>query len=125
MITPARLLLLIAALCLCACATTGRPTENRLVGKWRYEQGEQSAEYVFSKDRTFTGHVSSGRRVVADFTGRWSLAADAILYEYVSDRKGSIPPGTRDRDRLVSVTPGFYIIEARDGSQRKYARVRE
>jgi len=49
---------------------------------------------------------------------------DVLLYKYVSDALHKIPAGTTDRDTLLSVQREFFIIEAADGSKRKYLRVR-
>lgn len=118
-------LVLLFALCAVGCVTTAVRPEATLVGRWRYQNAQQLAEYIFAQDGSFVGHVSSRGVVVADFTGKWSLTPEAIVYEYTSDKKGSIAPGTRDRDQLVSLGPDAYVIQARDGSQRKYVRVTE
>ena len=108
---------------LASCATVGTPTANKLAGKWRSAQGRQTAEYLFLTDGTFTGRVISNGALVSDFAGSWSLRAGTILYEYRSDRLGRIAVGTLDRDKLLAVADDYYLIEAADGSRRKYLRI--
>lgn len=120
-----RLLLALACSSLAACASAERKAEAKLVGKWRFSDGRQAAEYVFSKAGTFTGQVRSDAALISDFTGRWSLKGDTLLYEYTGDRLGGIPPGTLDRDQLLAMTKDHYVIQAADGSRRKYLRVAE
>jgi hypothetical protein len=125
LIIAARLLLVVAVAFLTSCATLPVRPEEKLTGRWRYEHADRAAEYHFQDNGTFTGNVKIGGRVVADFTGRWSVAGGAIQYEYLRDKKGSIAPGTRDEDKLISVTRATFVIEAQDGSRRTYERVQE
>lgn len=81
------------------------------------------AQYNFAPDGTFTGTVTSEGRLIADFTGRWSLANGTLTYEYTGDKRGAIPAGTTDHDELLSVAADHYMIRARDGSERRYVRV--
>ena len=118
---PAALALI--ALLLASCASVERTRQNKLVGKWRTTSARATVDYTFVKDGTFSGRVTSAGRIVANFTGKWSLTSDEILYEYITDSAGSIAPGTRDRDKLLTIAPDHFVIEARDGSRRKYLRV--
>ena len=117
--------LTLLAFAMFSCATATPDPRAQLVGKWRSTGGDRTAEYNFAGDGTFTGSVRSGGALLAKFTGRWSWRAGAIAYEYLSDATGNIPAGTRDQDRLVTIAPGEYVIEAADGSRRTYRRVAE
>jgi hypothetical protein len=66
-----------------------------------------------------------GPTTISDFTGKWSLANGAIFYEYTGDTRGTIPAGTKDRDRLLELAKDYFVIRAADGSQRRYVRVAE
>ena len=112
----------LVALIVGGCATAGNDAPSKLVGTWRSQNGAQTAQYVFAGDGTFTGTVAANGRVVSDFTGRWSLKEGAILYDYTGDKLGSIPAGTKDRDKLLSIGPDRFMIEAADGSKRQYVR---
>ena len=116
-------ILVLSGLLLASCLTSGGINQNRLVGKWRSTGERHTAEYLFLGNGTFSGSVSSGAAVVSQFVGKWSVSGDSILYEYVRDIKGTIPAGTKDRDTLVAVAKDHYIIEAADGSRRKYVRI--
>lgn len=125
-LTPGlKAVLALIALLLASCATFAPSRESKLVGRWRTTNPRASVDYTFVKDGTFSGRVTSEGKVVANFTGKWSLTADEILYEYISDTAGGIAPGTRDRDKLLKLAPDHFEIEARDGSRRKYLRVRD
>ena len=116
-------ILALVALLAASCATLERSRESKLVGQWRTTNPRATVDYTFVKDGTFSGRVTADRAIVANFTGKWSLTADEILYEYTSDTAGSIAPGTRDRDKLLTITADHFVIEARDGSRRRYLRV--
>lgn len=115
------------ALILClmtSCAGIGSHAPSSLVGEWRYADRIQACHYVFSRDGSFEGDVVYRTELISKFKGRWSVADDALLYTYVSDTLHRIPAGTTDRDKLLSVEKEFFIIEAANGSRRKYLRVR-
>ena len=63
------------------------------------------------------------KKLISKFTGRWSVDGNNLLYTYTSDALDKIPAGTTDRDKLLSVHEEFFVIEAADGSRRKYLRV--
>jgi phage-related protein len=105
-----------------SCATSGRAPESQLVGRWRSSNGAQTAEYVFSANGRFDGSVASHGRTISEFTGKWSLRADGIDYEYTKDKFGTIPAGTKDRDRILSIAADHFVIVAADGTKRKYVR---
>jgi hypothetical protein len=48
---------------------------------------------------------------------------NALLYTYLSDALGRIPAGATDRDKLLGIQKDFFLIEAADGSRRRYLRV--
>ena len=111
-------------LCLMAsCAGVG-PTSSSLVGEWRYADRIQACRYVFNRDGSFEGDVVYQTELVSKFKGRWSARDDVLHYRYISDALHKIPAGTTDRDKLLSVQRDYFIIEAANGSRRKYLRVR-
>jgi hypothetical protein len=111
-------------LCLMAsCAGVG-PTSSSLVGEWCYADRIQACRYVFNRDGSFEGDVVYQTKPVSKFKGRWSVTDDVLHYRYISDALHKIPAGTTDRDKLLSVQRDYFIIEATNGSRRKYLRVR-
>jgi hypothetical protein len=111
-------------LCLMAsCAGVG-PGSPGLVGEWRYADKIQACRYVFYPDGNFEGDVVYRTKLISQFKGRWSVTDDILLYRYVSDALHTIPAGTTDRDKLLSVERDYFIIEAANGSRRKYLRAR-
>jgi hypothetical protein len=112
-------------LCLMAsCAGLRSPSPSSLVGEWRYADKIHGCHYVFNRDGTFNGDVVYRAKLISRFAGRWSVDGYTLLYTYVSDALDRIPAGATDRDKLLSVQREFFIIEAADGSKRKYLRVR-
>jgi hypothetical protein len=112
-------------LCLMAsCAGLRWNSPSSLVGEWRYADKIQSCHYVFNRDGTFKGEVVYHTKLISKFTGRWSVDGDTLLYTYIGDVLDRIPAGATDRDKLLSVHREFFIIEAADGSKRKYLRIR-
>jgi hypothetical protein len=117
--------ILLAGLLLTACATTtGLRTASQLVGSWRYADETQSCRYSFNADGSFTGEVRLRTKTISRFTGRWAVQDNTLLYTYLRDAFGRIPAGAKDRDRLIEIKNGSFLIEAANGEQRRYLRVR-
>jgi hypothetical protein len=115
------------ALTLCllvSCAGWQSNSPSSLVGEWRYADEIKACHYIFNANGTFAGDVVYHRKTISKFTGRWSVEGDTLLYTYVSDALDKIPAGATDRDRLLDVDREFFIIQAADGSKRKYLRIR-
>lgn len=109
---------------LASCASTPRDPGVMLAGEWIYKDPVQSCRYVFAKDGTFSGEVTQRGESLSRFRGKWAVQGDALLYEYTGDALGRIPPGTRDRDKLLKTAKDEFVIEANDGSRRTYRRIR-
>ena len=115
---------LVLIICLLAsCAGVQTSNRNSLVGEWRYADQTQSCHYAFKKDGTFTGEVIYRKKLISRFKGRWTVTGDALLYTYLSDALGRIPAGAKDRDKLIGIQKDSFLIEAADGSRRRYLRV--
>ncbi|MEY2504179.1 MAG: hypothetical protein QOJ05_1321 [Verrucomicrobiota bacterium] len=115
---------LVLTFCLLAsCAGVETSNRNSLVGEWRYADLTQTCHYAFKKDGTFTGEVIYRTKLISKFTGRWVVNGNALLYTYLSDALGRIPAGATDRDKLLGIQKDFFLIEAADGSRRRYLRV--
>jgi|GEM_PF-1440689 len=111
--------------CLMAsCASVQPTTQSTLAGEWRYADKIQTCHYVFERAGRFRGEVTYHGKLISQFTGRWSVQNDTILYNYLSDTLHRIPAGATDRDRLLMVQKDSFTIEAADGSKRKYLRIR-
>ena len=107
-----------------SCALFQGSARQSLLGEWRYVDTVQSCHYTFKGDGLFTGAVTYRAKLVSKFTGRWSVHNQTILYTYISDALGRIPAGATDRDKLLSIQRDSFVIQAADGSQRKYSRVK-
>jgi hypothetical protein len=105
----------------CASFPSSAPS---IVGDWRYADKIQSCHYSFRKDGTFTGEVSVRARLVSRFRGRWVVKSDQLFYTYLSDELGRIPAGATDRDKLLEIKKDSFLIEAADGSHRRYERTK-
>lgn len=118
------ILLSAVAAALCGCASPrGASNIEPLVGHWRYADGTNAAEYVFAADGTFRGSVERDGQLIWQYAGKWSHNGDKLSYTYTKSSQRWLPAGTRDEDLLVEVRPDFYVIQARDGSRRKYKRL--
>jgi hypothetical protein len=109
---------------LASCASFSSGGRNALVGEWKYADKIQSCRYGFQPDGSFTGEVKSRGTLVSKFRGRWAVKGDVLFYNYISDALGRIPAGATDRDKLLRVEKDSFLIEAADGSQRRYLRIR-
>ncbi len=117
-VVPTLLLCLLAS-----CAGLQSSAPNSLVGEWRYADRVQACHYLFNRDGSFEGDVVYRAKLVSKFKGRWSISDGVLRYRYTSDALQKIPAGTTDQDKLLSVQKECYIIEAADGSRRKYVRI--
>ena len=106
-----------------SCANLDRGKRADLVGRWRYVDARQSCDYSFNRDGSFTGEVRLQTKLVSKFTGRWTVKGEALLYTYLSDVFGRIPPGATDRDQLLEVNPDSFLIQAANGDRRRYRRL--
>src|SRR3954471_10644006 len=97
---------------LASCASPQPRTRAEFVGHWRYADENQSCDYSFKNDGSFTGEVKQKTKVVSRFTGRWDVQKDALLYTYLSDVYGRIPAGATDRDELLEVKTDSFLIRA-------------
>jgi hypothetical protein len=109
---------------LASCASFSSGHRSSLVGEWKYADKIQSCRYAFKLDGSFTGEVSYRGELVSKFRGRWAVKGDVLLYNYTSDALNRIPAGAIDRDKLLSVEKASFLIEAADGSRRRYSRIR-
>ena len=116
-------LILISCL-LASCASLPSGGSDSLAGEWKYADKVQSCRYHFRKDGRFTGEVRLREKLVSKFAGTWAVEGDRLLYTYLGDELGRIPAGATDRDRLLSVEKDSFLIEAADGSRRRYLRIR-
>lgn len=117
----------VCALILClmsSCAIFRGSARHSLVGEWRYVDSVQSCHYVFKGNGFFTGEVTYRAKLVSKFSGRWSVEDHTILYNYLTDVLRRIPAGATDRDKLLSIQKDSFVIEAADGSQRRYSRIK-
>jgi hypothetical protein len=111
------LVLLIAAACFAG------PTKEQFLGHWRYIGEQQTCDYNFRKDGTFTGNVSESGRVILEFAGKWSVDGDKLKYELTKSSTGHTAAGTSDDDKIIEVTRDYYIIGTHEGVKRQYSRV--
>src|ERR1041384_7658880 len=89
--------------CLVSCAGLPGVSPSVLVGEWRYKDKNQSCHYVFESGGIFKGEVIYHAKLISKFSGRWSVAGDALHYTYLHDALGRIPAGTVDRDTLLTI----------------------
>ena len=116
--------IVLLALCLLAsCAGLQRNAADTLVGEWQYRDDIQAGRYVFNRDGTFKAEVVYHGQLISKATGLWAIEGSNLNYTYISDELDRIPAGATDRDKLLSVRPEFFLIEAADGKRRKYLRI--
>lgn len=107
-----------------SCANLHQGTGAQLVGHWRYTDALQSCDYSFKANGSFTGEVKLNSKTVSKFTGRWRVRHNALLYTYLGDAFGRIPAGATDRDQLLEIKNDSFLIQAANGDQRRYRRVK-
>jgi hypothetical protein len=119
-------ILTFGAFLVASCASVGEKTESKLIGRWHsIDQRGHTAELSFLGNGTFSGSVSGDDgSLISRFTGKWLLRDGVILYQYASDKTGRIRVGTKDRDKLLRIGRDYFVIEAADGSVRKYVRAK-
>jgi hypothetical protein len=115
--------LLIVSWLAVSCASSSGTTSRGLTGEWRYADATQSCQYTFTADGNFRGSVALAGKKVSQFTGRWRIEGNRLMYLYTGDALGRSPVGATDEDKLVAVAPDHFEIEAADGSHRTYRRI--
>jgi hypothetical protein len=118
-----KVVVLLITCLLASCASLPPQARIPLVGEWRYADNVQSCRYHFKSDGHFSGEVRLRGKLASKFTGTWDVQGDLLLYQYISDELGRIPAGATDRDKLLSVEKDSFLIEAADGSRRRYLRI--
>ena len=116
--------LLLLTCFLASCASVPPRSSDSLIGEWRYADTQQSCRYHFKEYGHFTGEVRLRGKLASKFTGTWEIQGGILLYTYLSDQLGRIPAGATDRDKLLSLEKDSFLIEAADGSRRRYSRIR-
>lgn len=121
---PVKTILTFGAFLVVSCSTVGQKTEGKLIGRWQtIDRQGNTAAYEFLGNGTFSGSVrSDDGSVLSLYTGKWWLRDGTILYQYTGDKKGRIPAGTKDQDKLLKIDRDSFVIEAGDGSVRRYVR---
>jgi hypothetical protein len=99
------------------------PNRDRLIGHWRHVNEDKIGEIIFNHDGTYSGHVAHKGAMVWEFAGKWSVEGKMLIYEYTRSSCENIPAGTKDQDKLLELAQNYYLIEAADGTRRKYWRV--
>ena len=107
-----------------SCVSFESRAKSTLAGEWHYRDNTQACHYAFHRDGTFSGDVTLKTRTVSRFAGKWTVRGDRLLYLYTEDAFGRIPAGATDSDRLLRVEKDAFVIEAADGSRRRYERRR-
>jgi hypothetical protein len=123
--TAVKTVLIFGALLFASCSSIAERANSKLIGKWRStDQRGHTAVYEFLANGTFRGSVTDhDGSLLSEFVGRWVFRDRTISYEYISDKTGRIRAGTKDRDKLLTIDRDHFVIEAADGSIRKYVRV--
>lgn len=103
-------------------ATPQAVNASALIGSWNRETnvpktGLVDAEITFAKDGTFHGQVQVEARRIWKFAGKWQVQDGNILYDYTESDREDIPAGTKDKDRIIKITPTKLVIESEMGEE--------
>jgi hypothetical protein len=110
--------------CMLSAASFGCDTKPliapELVGTWQYEDTQQGVICFlrFRLDGTFDGYLGKKEKQIT-FAGTWGRKADRILYTYKQPSPG------KDEDKIIAIERACLIIQARDGTQRRYLRIND
>lgn len=101
------------------------PNADKLIGHWRFtnEMDGVSCDITFQSGGTYLGSCARKGNIIWKYEGIWSLQGQILNYEDTASSLPDIPPGTKDQDKLIEITKGYFIIEASGGAKRKYIRV--
>lgn len=105
-----------------AAAATPAAQSKALIGTWDREQnvpntGLVDAQMTFEESGDFHGRVQVQEHVIWTFAGKWQLQDGAILYDYTESSRADIPVGTKDKDRIISITPDKLTIQSETGEE--------
>jgi hypothetical protein len=116
-------LLLLLLTVTCGAAEPKRSPLSPFLGHWRYADETLSCDYIFHEDGTYKGTFRKDGKVWA-FSGNWWFANGKISYVYSKSEHPQVPVGRMDIDEVMELKPDSYVIKTKDGSQRKYVRVK-
>ncbi len=93
--------------------------EPDIVGKWQYSDGRgYTCVLSFNPNGTFDGHLGNKNEAHLAFAGTWKRKENRILYTYKR------PQPAKDEDKIIALEPTFFIIQAQNGEQRRYERIK-
>jgi hypothetical protein len=89
------------------------------IGTWQYDDSHGIICLLrFKLDGTFDGYLGKKEGTQITFTGTWRRNGDRILYTYE-------PSLGKDEDKIVTIESNYFIIQAKDGAQRRYRRIND
>ncbi len=100
-----------------------------LLGTWHHEQqmpnaGLVAAEMTFVKDGTFHGYIDVQGHRFWNYAGNWKVKDGWLYYDYTKSDRDGIPPGTKDKDQILQITPTELKIRS-EGGEEIYERRKE
>lgn len=104
---------------------TTRLRSGHLVGQWRRVDTTQrlTTNITFRQNGTYVGSIEQNGKLTATFSGKWSLESGFLNYEYTASSGIQIPVGTKDRDRVITLTREQYTIQNALGLHETYRRI--
>ena len=100
-------------------------TAEQLIGRWRTRQAAYSCDWLLRADGTFTADISEHGATISRPIGTWRIESDTLVSVYGGDEFDLIGRGQKDRDRLLEVADGYFILATKQGIRRRYERVHE
>ncbi len=103
-------------------AATPAAQSKALVGTWDREEnvpntGLVDAQMTFEEGGNFHGQVQVQEHIIWTFAGKWQVQDGAIVYDYTESSRADIPVGTKDKDRIISITPDKLTIQSETGEE--------
>jgi hypothetical protein len=100
-------------------------TRKIMIGHWVCLSGARTIRWDLSEDGAFTGAIKEGKKIMADFDGKWELQGRYFWTDYKSN---TYPGATGSRyvqsDPLIKFNRNSFVIETDDMMQLRFTRVR-
>lgn len=105
-----------------AAAAAPAAQSEALIGTWDREEnvpgtGLVDTQMTFEADGSFNIQVQVQEHIIGKFSGMWKVQDGAILYDYTESSRADIPVGTKDKDRIISITPDKLTIQSETGEE--------
>jgi hypothetical protein len=103
-------------------ATTDVATTEKILGHFRTGNFSNNCDIHFKVRGYYSGICSSKNKILWTYSGVWQIKGHYLNTLYTKSSLRSVPPGTKDKDKIIEIKDNYFIIENQSGRISKYVR---